>query len=135
LGGFAAIFLRGPTGPAFLLWLLPHGIPELLAIVLCSGAGIALGMAVATPPREGRQHALRRAGRDAVALLPAIVVLFTLAAIIESYVRESLMPDAFRACVMLAVSSLILAYGYYAYRTLRNQGADAFYKLPDSKSR
>jgi hypothetical protein len=89
-------------------------------------------MAVAMPPREGRQHALRLAGRDAAALLPVIVVLFSLAAIIESYVRESLLSDASRACVASAVSWLIVVYGYYAYHTLSHQSAGDVYRLPDS---
>lgn len=118
LGGFAAIFLR--TGPraAFLLWLIPHAIPELLAIVLCSAAGLALGLATLSPGRLGRAAALRAAGRDAVVLLAAAVVLFVAAAFVESFVRESSLSDAARIAVAAAacvtLSGYALALRWYA---------------------
>jgi uncharacterized membrane protein SpoIIM required for sporulation len=108
LGGFAAVFLRTSTRDTFLLRLIPHAIPELLAIVICSAAGLALGMATLSPGRLGRAAALRAAGRDAVLLLAAAVVLFVVAAFIESFVRESSLSDAVRMAVA-AASCLTLA--------------------------
>jgi uncharacterized membrane protein SpoIIM required for sporulation len=115
LGGFAAVFLRTSTRDAFLLWLIPHAIPELLAVVLCSAAGLALGMASLSPGRLGRAAALRAAGRDAVLLLGAAVVLFVVAAFIESFVRESSLSDAVRFAVA-AASCVTLALYAFAVR-------------------
>jgi hypothetical protein len=120
LGGFAAIFMRGATRLPFLLWLVPHAIPELLAIVLCSAGGLALGLAVLSPGRAGRVLALRQAGRDALELLSAAVVLFVMAAFIESFVRESLLSSTARALVAGLASALLIGYGvllrWYARR-------------------
>ena len=115
LGGFATVFLRTSTREAFLLWLIPHAIPELLAIVLCSAAGLALGMASLSPGRLGRAAALRAAGRDAVVLLAASVILFVIAAFIESFVRESSLSDAVRIAVA-AASCITLALYTFAVR-------------------
>ena len=107
LGGFSAIFLRGGERVAFLAWIVPHAVPELLAIVLCSTGGLAMGLAVIGPGRLGRRLALRRASRDALQLALAAVVLFVCAALIESFVRESLLSTAARFSVAaLAVSAL-----------------------------
>ena len=108
LGGFGAIFMRGPERFAFLAWLVPHAVPELLAIILCSSGGLAMGLAVVGPGRLGRRAALRRASRDALQLGLASVVLFVCAAMIESFVRESLLSTHARMAVAgLAVCALL----------------------------
>ena len=80
---------HGEHALLFLAWILPHGVPELTAINLCSAGGLALGRAVAAPGRRTRSEALRRAGPHALALAVASVPLFLAAAWIESFVREA----------------------------------------------
>jgi uncharacterized membrane protein SpoIIM required for sporulation len=110
LGGFATIFMRSPERVAFIAWLLPHAVPELLAIVLCSSGGLAMGLAVVGPGRLGRRAALRRASRDALQLGLASVVLFVCAALIESFVRESLLSTDARMAVAALAASALLGY-------------------------
>src|SRR5439155_5929461 len=45
LGVFAWIFSRDNQWPAFWAWVLPHAVPELLGIILCSTAGLMIGRA------------------------------------------------------------------------------------------
>ncbi len=113
LGGFAAIFLRGSESLLFLAWIIPHAIPELLAIVLCSAGGLGLGLAVIAPGRPGRAAALRRAGGDALLLAVASIPLFVLAALIESFVRQSLLSTSARFVVASVV--LLALCGYVAF--------------------
>lgn len=101
LGAFASIFLRDPNPLPFLAWILPHGIPELTAICLCTAAGLSLGMAVAAPGRQGRAAALRDAAPSALVLMGAAVPLLVVAAMIESFVRESQLSIAARFAVAL----------------------------------
>ena len=61
LGAFAWIFSRDAAWPIFWAWLLPHAIPELLAITLCSTAGLLIANAVLAPGRRGIAAALRDA--------------------------------------------------------------------------
>ncbi len=110
LGGFSAIFLRGPEWGTFLAWILPHAVAELLAIVLCSAGGLSLGFAVIAPGRQGVSSALRAAGRDAANLFVASLPLFLAAALIESFVRESQLSSAARLSV--AVLSVACLAGY-----------------------
>src|SRR5690606_25518539 len=49
-------------------WLLPHGVSELWAIILCGGVGLLIGRAVIAPGLRTRGESLRLAARDAVAI-------------------------------------------------------------------
>lgn len=89
LGAFASIFLHDPWPLAFLAWILPHGVPELTAICLCAAGGLQLGAAVAMPGPRGRAVALAEAVPPVLVLVGTAVPLFVLAALIESFVRQS----------------------------------------------
>jgi len=89
LGALSAVFFRDALPVAYLAWLLPHAVPELTAISLCASAGLMLGGAIAAPGRLGRGLALREAAQSAVVVAASSVPLFLLAALTESFVRES----------------------------------------------
>lgn len=110
LGGFGAIFMRGPEWLDFLAWIIPHAIPELLAIVLCSAGGLSMGLSVLAPGRRGRRAALGAAAQDALHLFVAAIPLFLIAALIESFVRQSLLSTTGRFGVASAVLSALVAY-------------------------
>jgi len=115
LGAFASIFLHDPSPLPFLAWILPHGIPELTAISLCAAAGLQLGAAVAAPGRRPRSAALRDAVPSALILFGAALPLLGIAAVIESFVRESTWGTAPRlavagACLLATVAVLVATY-------------------------
>lgn len=110
LGAFCAIFVGTAQSVAFLAWIVPHGIPELLAIVLCASGGLAMGIAIVAPGRAGRLASLRAAAREAVLLVLAALPLFVLAAVIESFVRQSLWSTPLRFVVAGAVCAALAAY-------------------------
>ena len=89
IGSISAIFMHSEHATLFLAWILPHGVPELTAITLCTAGGLTLGHAVAAPGRRTRGKALRQAGAPALALALSSLPLFFAAAWIESFVRES----------------------------------------------
>lgn len=111
VGSISAIFIRGEHAVLFLAWILPHGVPELTAITLCSAAGFVLGRAVATPGRSTRAEALRHAGPSALALFASSVPLFFAAAWIESFIRESELGTAPRFAVAAAGVLILCAIG------------------------
>jgi len=99
LGAFCAIFFLDQWPVSFLAWILPHGIPELTAISLCTAAGLLLGGAVAAPGRRSRREAINEAVKPALALFLVAVPLFVLAAGIEGVVREAAIGTSFRLVV------------------------------------
>lgn len=121
LGTISAIFMRADHALLFLAWILPHGVPELTAITLCTTAGLTLGRAVATPGRSTRGEALRRAGPKALVLFGTSVPLFFVAAWIESFVRESALGTAPRFAVAGATLLILVAFGLFVRRARPNR--------------
>ena len=121
LGSFAWIFLRDPAPWAFLAWILPHGIPELTAITLCAAGGLVLGDAVASPGRRGRRAALRAATDPALLLVGLALPLLALAAVMESFVRESALGTATRLAIAGCELALLLAGLWQLQRLARRR--------------
>ena len=88
LGAFVGLYQGRGLGLDFWGWILPHGITELLAVVLCGGAGIAVGMALVFPHERGRLHGLAERGRQAAMIVAGSVMMFFLAALIEGFFRQ-----------------------------------------------
>ena len=65
IGAFVWIFSRDTSWPIFWAWLLPHAIPELLAVTLCSAGGLVIARAVVAPGRQGVAASLRACGSGA----------------------------------------------------------------------
>lgn len=125
LGAFGAIFLRDPLPTAFLAWILPHGIPELTAITLCTAAGLLLGEAVAAPGRRGRRQALREALDPALLLVGTAFPLLGVAAAVESFVRESALGTAPRLALAGGFAAALVAGLLATRRLARRRAADA----------
>ncbi len=120
VGAFAAIFLRDPWPVDFFAWILPHGVPELTAITLCAAGGLVLGGAVAAPGRRSRTIALRDAIGPALALVATAVPLLFVAALTESFVRESTLGTVPRLAIA-ATYAASLAAGFAWIRGLAHQ--------------
>jgi uncharacterized membrane protein SpoIIM required for sporulation len=113
LGGFALIFCRGGDSILFMAWILPHAIPELLAVTLCSTGGLVIARAVVAPGRESTGAALRGAARPALQMLVAALPLFFFAAGIESFLRQSTMSTGARLGVASLNAAAVVAYALY----------------------
>ena len=86
-------------------WLLPHGIPEIGAVILCGAAGLHIGRAVVLPGQLRVREALAAAGRRAAMVVAGAVVLFAIAGVLEGFFRQLIVNDtaryvlaAFNAC-------------------------------------
>ncbi len=91
LGTFTATHTINGIWAEYFAWILPHGVTELWAIVLCGGAGLRLGRAVLMPGLVSRRVSLAKAAPDIVRVSIGIGVMLVFAAILESYLRQSYM--------------------------------------------
>jgi uncharacterized membrane protein SpoIIM required for sporulation len=89
MGAFVSIHHRAGIHAELWAWLLPHGITELLAVILFGGVGLQFGRAVVSPGTLTRGESLRRTGIDAAQTCLGAGAMLVLAAIIESYLRQS----------------------------------------------
>ncbi len=109
IGAYGAIFFRDPWPVDFLAWILPHGVPELTAITLCAAAGLLLGGAVAAPGRRRRTDAVRDAVAPALALVATAIPLLVVAALTESFVRESMLATGTRFAIAGTYAGALVA--------------------------
>lgn len=89
LGAFTALFASKGLAVPYFAWILPHGVPEFGAIILCGGAGLMIGHRVLNPGKMARKDALRSAAADASITALGCVPLLLLAGLIEGIFRQS----------------------------------------------
>jgi len=110
LGAFASIHVQHGIATEMSAWILPHGITEITAVILCGGAGFVLGMAVIRPGFQTRRRALLEAGHIVLALLLGVVPMFIVAGIIESYIRQSHLSTSTRLLFALGTALFWVCY-------------------------
>lgn len=75
------------------LFVLPHGVIELTAIVIAGAAGMWMGSGVWFPGRRTRRAATAERAREAVALMAGVIGLLVLAGLIEGFISPSRLPE------------------------------------------
>lgn len=123
LGSLAAIHHQAEITTEFWAWILPHGVTEIGAIILCGGCGLMLGKAVVSPGIVSRAESLRRAGIEAGITCLGVTLMLIAAAIIESYLRQSHLSTSARLTFAGATTLFWIAYllaGYWREKAVRN---------------
>jgi uncharacterized membrane protein SpoIIM required for sporulation len=102
LGAFAWLHASRGLSVELWAWLLPHGVPELSAVVLCGAAGFTVGHALLVPGRRTRLENLAVRGRDAGVLVLGAVALLLVAGLVEGVFRQTVHSVPVRYAVALA---------------------------------
>lgn len=105
LGAMSALFHERGLAVEWWSWILPHGVTELLAIVLCGAAGLAIGERLVFPGRHSRLQALALAGRRMGAVVAGAVLMLLLAGLIEGVFRQRVthVPTRYTLATVFAV--------------------------------
>jgi uncharacterized membrane protein SpoIIM required for sporulation len=113
LGAFAALYASRGLSVDLWGWLLPHGVTELLAVVLCGGAGLILAQSLVLPGRRSRLRNLALRGREAAVVVIGAVMMLFIAALIEGFFRQ-LVTDISARYIVAAVSAALwtLYFGF-----------------------
>lgn len=97
-------------GQNFFHFVTAHGPFELTAIVLSAGAGLRLGLSWIIPRNMSRLGSLQYHSRKLMPIIPAIMILFFLAALIEGFVSPSALPYALKVATAMVSSGMLLFY-------------------------
>jgi uncharacterized membrane protein SpoIIM required for sporulation len=116
LGAFAALYHSRGLALDLWGWLLPHGVTELLAVVLCGGAGLVLAGSVVFPGRHTRLENLGLRGRRAAMIVLGAVGLFLVAGLIEGFFRQLVHDVPIRYAVAGGSAIFWIAYLGFAGR-------------------
>jgi uncharacterized RDD family membrane protein YckC/uncharacterized membrane protein SpoIIM required for sporulation len=110
LGAISGYFANmGLLGYLF-TFITGHGVLELFSIWVAGGAGLMLGRAVIAPGDLSRSDALVVAGRMAMRMIAAVIVMLLCAGTIEGMVSGGTSSLAVRLGIMAGSALLLLAY-------------------------
>jgi uncharacterized membrane protein SpoIIM required for sporulation len=98
------------AGRNFFEFVTAHGPFELTAIVLAAGTGLRLGVSLIRTGGYVRGDSLVLAAREAMPMMGASMVLFTLAAFTEAFISPTSLPYWIKAGVALFDSGLLTFY-------------------------
>jgi uncharacterized membrane protein SpoIIM required for sporulation len=110
LGALFGYMARGPHAGNFFHFVTAHGPFELTAIAVAAGAGMKLGFAIVDTKGLTRTASLRKAGREAMPIMGAAMVLFALAACIEGFISPSTLPYSAKAAVAILSTVMLVVY-------------------------
>lgn len=110
LGAFGWLHRSRGLSAEFWGWVLPHGVTEILALLVCAAGGLLLGQSLVFPGRRGRLQSLARAGSEAGVLAVGAVAMFLLAGAVEGVFRQTVADASIRWTVAGASAVSWLAY-------------------------
>jgi uncharacterized membrane protein SpoIIM required for sporulation len=119
LGAFVAVHVQAGIQAEMWAWILPHGVTEIGAIILCGGVGLQLGKAVIAPGLASRGESLRAAGLDAAQTCAGIAIMLLFAAVIESFLRQSHLSTSSR--LAFAAGTALFWVQFFTYGYLREK--------------
>lgn len=119
LGVFTAVHHANGIYTEYWAWILPHGITEIGAIVLCGGMGLYLGRSILCPGRYSRMQSLNNAGKEAFLTIMGVALMLVAAAIIESFIRQSYLSTEQR--LIFAGSTALFWAAYFTWGALRQR--------------
>ncbi len=115
LGAFIALFASHGLGLEFGGWVFVHGVTELFAVILAGAAGFRIGWTLAFPGARDRIEALTEAGRHAATVMVGVLIMLSVAGVLEGFVRQ-LVDTPIRYAIALG-SAAIWGFYFYAPRT------------------
>ncbi len=110
LGAFASVYHQHGLSLEFWGWILPHGVTEMGAMVLCGAAGLMLAFGFISPGRRTRLQSLVLVGRTAGRIVVGALFMFFIAALIEGLFRQLVHDTAARYAMACATVALWTAY-------------------------
>jgi uncharacterized membrane protein SpoIIM required for sporulation len=116
VGALMEVYVTHGLGGQLGGWLIIHGSTELFAIVIAGAAGFHIGRRVAFPGEASRLTAAAEAGRTAATAMVGVVLMLTVAAVLEGVGRQEITDNLARYLIGLGVLVVWLAFFYVSRR-------------------
>jgi uncharacterized membrane protein SpoIIM required for sporulation len=111
LGAFEYMFFAKGLGAKAAVTVLIHGLLELTAIIIASGAGVVLGKSILFPGTISRWRSLQTGVKDGVKIVIGLMPIFAIAAFFEGFVtRYYNMPILLSLAILCLSGSFIVWY-------------------------
>jgi uncharacterized membrane protein SpoIIM required for sporulation len=116
LGAFFGLFFNKGLGIEAIAWVFPHGVPEFGAIILCGGAGMAIGHRLINPGNLPRKTALTSTAVHACITALGCVPLLIMAGIIEGTFRQSYASIEVRYALIVIMLVVCIGWLFFVRR-------------------
>ncbi|NUQ63230.1 MAG: stage II sporulation protein M [Pirellulales bacterium] len=110
IGSIFGYMATTPQSDNFFHFVTAHGPFELTAVVLSAAAGMRMGFSLVDTGGLERMASLRRAAERSVPTISAAVILFAMAAVIETFLSPSAAPYWIKAVVSVVSAGLLTFY-------------------------
>ncbi|NLX98093.1 MAG: stage II sporulation protein M [Rhodopirellula sp.] len=110
LGSVFGYMATTPQSDNFFHFVTAHGPFELTAVVLAAAAGMRMGFSLVDTRGLPRIASLRQAAQQAVPIIAVAVILFGMAAVIETFLSPSAAPYWIKAVVSVVSAGLLTFY-------------------------
>ena len=110
LGASGAVMHAYGRGAQFWGLIAPHGLLELTAVLVASGAGLSIAWAMFAPGDRTRGQALADDGLRAAAILLGSMVMFVFAGFTEAFITPSGLPTWSRVAIGIGLEALALSW-------------------------
>ncbi len=125
LGAFSGLYHSRDLTFELYSWLLPHGVTEILAVLLCGAAGLYIGKAaVFCEENLSRMDSIVAAGKRVGPTVIGAVVMFFLASLIEGFFRQWVQSIPVRYGVAMVTALFWIFYFVTVGRDERVDGAE-----------
>jgi uncharacterized membrane protein SpoIIM required for sporulation len=116
IGSMAGLYHYHDLGYEFWGWVLPHGVTELLAIVICIQAGLIIGLTIVYPGAKRWTEAVAEAGLEAGQIVLGTIPMFLIAGVIEGVLRQ-VQQDTFswQARHLFALATVVFWVWYFGF--------------------
>jgi uncharacterized membrane protein SpoIIM required for sporulation len=125
IGAFIALHERRGLTVDFIAWLSIHGVTEILAILLCGAAGLAVAGHILFPGTMSRIESLAAHGRQSSGVVAGAVGMFFIAGILEGGFRQLIGSTPLRGVFAAATAALWAFYFLGAGRNGENRDGDS----------
>ena len=119
LGVFVALFFDRDLGTDVVGWLSIHGVTELGAIIISGAGGLLIGRTMIFVKGQSLASALRAIGPKIAAVALAMLLMLTVAALVEGFLRQTVNSMTWRYIIGWGLGLLWAAYFIFAGRTAR----------------
>jgi uncharacterized membrane protein SpoIIM required for sporulation len=120
LGAFEHMFFSKGYGLQSVMGVLIHGLLELTAIIIASGAGIVLGKSFLFPGTISRIDSLKQGAKEGIKIVVGLMPVFIIAAFFEAFVTPFYkMPMLLNGFILIVF--LIFIVWYFVIYPIRLQ--------------
>ncbi len=111
IGIIGRLFMENHNIVNYLAFILPHGVIEIMAIIISGAAGMRLGYSILNPAGKSRVKSLQEGAQNSFKMMMGVILMLIIAGLIEAYFTPILwIPDKIKIVVSSIIFLIMIIY-------------------------